>query len=392
MFKTITFCLLSIFFCFQTIAQRNEIQKLKNNAILNLMKYKSFNLSGNLFSRTIGSNEITKIPFILIKTEGDSFLFLRRFSNDQKLLYIIQFQDSISTYELNYLDSSFKLMREPAIQYENSIGRKSIVVKRILGDFLDTSFNSDYFLNPKDTIINDVVCRELGIKPFKDEYSNSIRYSYFISTSDFIHRGYYTVDIVEELDTMIRGSFIDQTSFNLEEARNEFIYQKSKVEMAVQSFSQTPFEKHTLDTSLYSGIIKTIKVFDFSLNDSILLDFTKGKFLIDFWFIGCLPCLKSFPYLMELENNFSSKKVSFIKMNPINGANPDKLRSYTQIRNIEKANYAIPRIQTNYFLVRSYPSFVLIEDGKIIKKFEGFDESVYEELKVFLKQWTAEKR
>ncbi|MBU3662730.1 MAG: hypothetical protein FGM41_05970 [Bacteroidetes bacterium] len=356
------------------------------------MKYKSFNLSGNLFSRSIGSNEITKIPFTLIKTEGDSFLFLRRFSNDQKVFAIIQIHDSISTYEINYLESSFKLMHEPVFQYENSIGRKSIVVKRILGEFLDTSFSSSFVLNPKDTIIKDVVCREFGIKPFKDEYSNTLRYSYFISVGDFLHRGYYTVDIVEELDTMIRGSFIDQASFNSEEARKEFIYQKSKVEMAVHSFSQTPVEKHTLDTSLYSGKIKTIKVFDFSLNDSNLLDFTKGKFLIDLWFIGCLPCLKSFPFLMDLENKFSSKKVSFIKMNPIDGGNPDKLKSYTQIRNIEKSNYAIPRIQTNNFLVNSYPSFVFIEDGVIIKKFEGFDETIYEELKAFLEQWTADSR
>nr|MBP7512545.1 hypothetical protein [Bacteroidia bacterium] len=66
----------------------------------------------------------------------------------------------------------------------------------------------------------------------------------------------------------------------------------------------------------------------------------------------------------------------------------DKVKRYSKLHSIELENYLIPRSLCSNFSVDAYPSFIFIEDGKIIKKYTGFDESVYNDLKLFLESWT----
>lgn len=391
--KTIILCFLIVIFSKSISAQKEKIQELKNNAISNLKLYDSYVIEGFLYNRTIGDNDTLIIPFTMIKTKGDSFLIQRHYTKSDKKYTILQIFDSIPIYTVDYKNSNFTYLNLPKNPYENTVGKKSNRVKRILGEFLDSSYSENYFLSPNDTIIQGILCREFGLKPHINMFTNSLRYSYFVSVKDFIHRGFYAVDVVEKLDTMITGAFIQKISFDPVESSNVFKKVQDEVKIAKEKFPQVPLETFVKDTNLFSAKINSIEAFDLNKSDSVTINFEQGKYFLDFWYIGCLPCLKSFPYITKLEEEFQKANIEFIKFNPINGTQKlERLKEYNKKKVIEANSYTLQKSYTNFFDVDSYPSFVLIEDGKIIKKFEGFDESVYEELKAFLEQWTAEKK
>lgn len=391
--KTIILCTFILIFSDSISAQKEKIQNLKNKAIANLQNYNSFVIEGNLYSRTIGENDTLIIPFIMVNTEGDSFLFQRHYTQSDKKYTVFQFSDSIPIYTVDYKNSNFTYLNLPKNPFENTVGKKSNKVKRILGNFLDSSYNEMYILSPNDTIIQGILCQEFGIKPHSNIFTNSLRYSYFVSIVDSIHRGFYAVDVVEKLDTMITGAFIHRISFNQKESSITFKRVQDDIKFAEKKFPQFPLETFIKDTNLFVGEINSINVFDLNKGDSTTINFEKGKFLLDFWYVGCLPCLKSIPYITRLEEEFQKTKINFIKFNPIDGKYKlENLKAYNKKRKIEVNNYTIEKSYTNFFGVDSYPSFILIEDGKIIKKFEGFDETVYEELKKYLEIWTADSR
>jgi thiol-disulfide isomerase/thioredoxin len=153
-----------------------------------------------------------------------------------------------------------------------------------------------------------------------------------------------------------------------------------------------PYNIFKPDTNLYTASIREFNAFSIQKSDSIVLNFEKGKFFLDFWYIGCLPCFQSFPYIDSLEKVFAKNKIKFMKLNPININDTVMVKKYCKRHFLEKDNYLIQRNLCSNFSVDAYPSFIFIEDGQIIKKFTGFDESVYDELKLFFEKWTADSK
>lgn len=63
-------------------------------------------------------------------------------------------------------------------------------------------------------------------------------------------------------------------------------------------------------------------------DDSISLNNLKGQYvLLDFWFIGCGPCIQSIPMLNELQNKFSNDRLSVIGVNCLTD-DVEKIKSF----------------------------------------------------------------
>lgn len=115
---------------------------------------------------------------------------------------------------------------------------------------------------------------------------------------------------------------------------------------------------------------------DLKLNNDKTLKLTdlKGKVvLLDFWYRGCLPCLKATPDLMKLQQEFKNDLV-IIGINDID--NKQDISDY----------YAYKK-NTNYFStykteiniaknlkISAFPTFIIIDQkGEIVKTEVGFD-------------------
>ena len=114
-------------------------------------------------------------------------------------------------------------------------------------------------------------------------------------------------------------------------------------------------------------------------------DFIKGKTLVlDFWFIGCTSCVREFPKLNELRNNYSNRNdVLFAAIAP---DNENTLRKF-----LRKTDFKFDIISdtTSYLVktlaIQSFPTQVVVKDGKVMKilddGYHGFAD-----LELFLKK------
>ena len=108
----------------------------------------------------------------------------------------------------------------------------------------------------------------------------------------------------------------------------------------------------------------------------------KGKVLVlDFWATYCEPCIREIPHLVELQNKYADLKVIGLHV----GGDEDKPKVPAFVERL-KINYvlAYPEDELSYVLLgndNSIPQTIVFDrDGKLIKRFVGFDEIIKAEL------------
>ncbi|MEM9987636.1 MAG: TlpA disulfide reductase family protein, partial [Bacteroidota bacterium] len=109
--------------------------------------------------------------------------------------------------------------------------------------------------------------------------------------------------------------------------------------------------------------------------DSLALSDLRGKVVVlDFWYVGCLPCYKAMPYLQEIAEEYHSKGVMVIGINPM-GQDSDRQAEYLQEKGIMYPTvHADPEEGWGkVYGVKSYPSLFIIDpDGKVAYREVGF--------------------
>lgn len=120
-----------------------------------------------------------------------------------------------------------------------------------------------------------------------------------------------------------------------------------------------------------------------TLNERELLlsDLKADVILIDFWYMSCYPCLKSFPSIKKLQEKYSKKQLNIISINPYDIENKTLLKSFAAKH---KINYPIllANIETTLaFKISSYPTFILVDKSRTIQFIQkGYSDKLYETL------------
>jgi len=111
----------------------------------------------------------------------------------------------------------------------------------------------------------------------------------------------------------------------------------------------------------------------------------KGKWvLLDFWFMGCKPCIALFPKVEELYHNYHAKGFEVIGINDID-KNSQKLADFVKDKNIPYITLnAEDRKVSEMYHVTGYPTFVLINPQQVIVEV-GYLTEIIEVLKKHLK-------
>ncbi|OYU95819.1 MAG: hypothetical protein CFE21_11830 [Bacteroidetes bacterium B1(2017)] len=387
--KTIILYLIILLAPLKNFGQQINTCNILLTAINNRNNHSDLSANVSYNFKSFGDNKIKEMEYIINQLKDDSFYFEIKSKSNLKVKEIIYERgDSSNLFSLDLENGTFAVY---GVRIKNN-KRNCHVIKRVFGRYYDSSSVNSLLIMPKDTIIYNVPCWELVQRPSVNPVSRVIASSIYVSKGDYLIRGFREEEIYEDLDTVITCSFIKNISFDPKEIRNNIAKVENEISFIKSKYNQEPINSFHLDKQAYSGFIDKVKGLSINQNDSINLDFKKGKYLLDFWFIGCYPCMQSFPYIDSLENKYSPNGIHFIKLNPLNGNDPDKAKRYCKLHNLADENYLIARSLCSNFDVNSFPSFVFIEDGKIIKKFTGFDESIYDDLKLFLEKWTSDLR
>lgn len=131
-----------------------------------------------------------------------------------------------------------------------------------------------------------------------------------------------------------------------------------------------------IDTAIAQTSINPPKEFHLNNGKTVkLTDFKEKVVLLDFWYRGCLPCLKATPDLIKLQEEFKNDLV-------IIGINDSDDKE-------DISDYYAYKKNTNYFStyktatnisknlkVTAFPTFIIInQKGEIVKTEVGFNKS-----------------
>lgn len=369
----------------RNFGQENMSKNVLMKAIHNRNNYSDLTAQVTYNIKSFGDKENKEMEYLVNQLKDDSFyLEISRKPKGKSKSIIYEYGDSSFFLVFDSTSQSFEIY---GVRVKNN-KRNSHVMSRVFGRYNDSTIINKMFKPIKDTIIFNIPCWEYILKPYTNPVSNVIASSIYVSRKDYLFRGFKEIEIFEGIDTVVTSSFIKCIYFNPNEIRENIIIVENEIARIKNNYSQKPTISYENNIKDYTGKVNKVNSFSIFKMDSALLNFSKGKFVVDFWFIGCFPCMKSFPYLDSLAIKYESNGIRFLKINPIDVDEKEKVKRYAKLHSMEKENYLIPRSLCSNFSVDAYPSFIFIEDGKIIKKYTGFDESVYNDLKLFLESWT----
>lgn len=193
------------------------------------------------------------------------------------------------------------------------------------------------------------------------------------------------------------GEFEKEIWFNLKTLFVDSIHYElgnASVTKVFSYYDPKNFDMKKAD-SLYSinerKIGNQIKV---ELVDSVQMNWLKSYgnsslYLLDFWYIGCAPCLASFPDIQKIANQFDSTQLTIIALNP-----KDKQSDITNYKVIK--NYTFPMVldihELNIFLnIRVFPTKILVNrEGKIIQTYYGTNKDEFVELNNLIAQYNSD--
>lgn len=103
----------------------------------------------------------------------------------------------------------------------------------------------------------------------------------------------------------------------------------------------------------------------------------KGKAIVlDFWATNCLPCVKEIPHLNELQTRYGADKLQIVGLH---AGDEEDLLKVPEFAERLKINYllASPEDALTKFVFATEDmipqTFVFDRDGKLVRKFVGFD-------------------
>ena len=111
---------------------------------------------------------------------------------------------------------------------------------------------------------------------------------------------------------------------------------------------------------------------------------SKSRYLLlDFWFIGCRPCHKGFPFMSDLRKSFADSVLEIRALNPIDDAVYIKRFSehFRWNFNMQKDSSAL----SGYFNVRMYPTAVLLDrQGRVLLRKDNTDAAFFDKVRAII--------
>jgi thiol-disulfide isomerase/thioredoxin len=207
---------------------------------------------------------------------------------------------------------------------------------------------------------------------------SDIRAEFTVGSLDFLPYKTYQESVYMKADKIIQEQTFSDYSFpdpmQLVAPGYFTTYEKDLQYLAMTAYS----EENEEDTIVLCQFLPDIQLYDISGNPFNLPD--SGLILLDFWYVGCAPCMKSAVIIEKLYSEYK-KDIGFFSVNETD-RDTAKIHLFTSKMGISFpvlrcSNEKIaPRVTGN----NAYPVFILLDGRtrKILWKLTGYTENLYE--------------
>ena len=193
-----------------------------------------------------------------------------------------------------------------------------------------------------------------------------------ISSNDFTDVSYDEINIVMLNDSLKQGKKANDSQDYLE----EYI----KIEGEIYKIEGVEIEKDVLvlekvntpEDQIYSTQVgfksPLFKGEDFLSKDSLALEDFRGKYLyLDFWSLGCRPCIQELPHLKELYDKLDKSQFEFLGI--VSNSNEDALKKMMDKHSVSWSNILSSKkndINKLYEVIALPATILLDKEGRII--------------------------
>lgn len=330
-----------------------------------------------------------KLNFFLLKKPSDSILnFLVKiklvdFKQDKiydgKSFYTVLHQDKfIEAYSVEDFGKSF---------VKNNIYRQAIP------NFLTSEKGfENYIKNNNNVVINEIVEENKIVWkiefdfPTNEEITLLKRIIYIDKKTNFPYRfeGYTKFMGLQDeffslnIKKLNLDSEIDEDFFKLDSVK-----EYTKKSMSKELINSDIASFHPIANFIdFEGLKSNLE------KDKIDSTYYKDKLvLVDFWHLGCAPCLKAMPKLNELYKKYSRYNFVVIGINPLDSPlEKGKIINQFLLKlNPVYTNLFVSKEIMKSYQVESFPTHLLFKNGKLIYSKVGYLEKEFDELENMVK-------
>lgn len=324
----------------------------------------------SLFSQ---SKNISDVKYKYLQAQNITMKITKTIKNSNKLnAEILEFYLRLIRIDKKDYEMLYCYPKSVCILKDNSTQQKIKYYNR----FTDTF---EYSLRSQDEIKN---CDQItgdNLTEFENPFSDCF-FHFKRNKTKLIDRGNsYSFDMNSNYTGYVKKLWINKTSLYIDSI--EYFVNTSTIKISYQYFDKLeylddftnekiPFVFDSIVQKLKSlPILKITQTIDTGkiLNE---LNSNCGLTLLDFWYIGCEPCIKQFPKIQNLRDSFDE---TFLKIRSINPG--DSKENILYFKSKHDFNFAFEKDTSNlayYYNIKIFPSILLIDNtGSTIIKIEG---------------------
>jgi peroxiredoxin len=160
----------------------------------------------------------------------------------------------------------------------------------------------------------------------------------------------------------------------------DFKFNQENMEISSPEIPSDFHLKNKENKSLEVGAMAPAWTLSSTNGNSLSLSELKGKVvLIDFSYIGCLPCMQAIGPMNRLHEKYKDKAVQIVSIYPLDKT--DAMKKYVENYGITYPVYIDANTLPAKYRVTGYPGFYLIDkDGKVANVAAGYSDSFEQEI------------
>jgi thiol-disulfide isomerase/thioredoxin len=353
-------------------------------ALKKIERTMSFSYNFNVYFKSVGDAEMPKPWQGIAYVSPDTFVCqYTSWGGKACDYYSIRIGDSIIRYFFEPEKKQFEWFKTNKEQFAPNSGFNCYSNLAQMGKPIYYLSDSNcYFLS--DTFLNGMHCKRVFCVISTNGVINSTKSVFYINTADSFLVGFEKYAYLGNLDPIYNAVFIKSYEF------------KKHFDSGVLLKKINSFNDITNDTVLNPPFIPSLSKGDNIMSFDVLglfdsipkTKYTNGKVvLLDFWYMACYGCVKSYPTINKLHNQYkNNRKVEIYSVNPfdLDKMQQLKLRSYVQKYKMEGSLVKMENQQFKYFQTNVYPTFYVLVNGVVKAIKIGYYDELYEELNTLI--------
>ena len=123
--------------------------------------------------------------------------------------------------------------------------------------------------------------------------------------------------------------------------------------------------------------------------ETIQLSDYRGQYVVlDFWYVGCAPCVTAMPDIQRLKEQFDPAQVKVIGIET-RIADPEKLKTFLAKQEVDYETVLAAEHEevANAYRIYAYPTFLIIDpEGTIVHFHTGYTRDAFKKVQKILKK------